>query len=123
MTLPLGQPRTAQLQITHTGAPITLFLNSYETISWTIDPLPPGVQLAQIVLISYDPQILNGSRRRRIATGSGTTVEDVNMLVRQFREMQKMMKQMGILGMGKGKKRRGRGGPPGGLMGMFGGPN
>jgi signal recognition particle subunit SRP54 len=69
------------------------------------------------------PDILNGSRRRRIAAGSGTTVEDVNMLVRQFREMQKVMKQMGILGVGKGKKRRGRGGPPRGLAGLFGTPN
>ena len=41
------------------------------------------------------PRILNGSRRKRIARGSGTTVQDVNQLVKQFQMMQKMMKQMG----------------------------
>ena len=40
------------------------------------------------------PTIINGSRRRRIATGSGTTVQDVNKLLKQFEEMQKMMKSM-----------------------------
>jgi signal recognition particle subunit SRP54 len=42
-----------------------------------------------------DPTILNGSRRKRIAKGSGTTVSDVNQLVKQFEEMRKLMKQMG----------------------------
>ena len=41
-----------------------------------------------------DPQVLNGSRRRRIATGSGTALTDVNRLIKQFGEMQKMMKQL-----------------------------
>jgi len=41
-----------------------------------------------------DPQILNGSRRRRIARGSGTSLQDVNRLVKQFGEMQKMMRQL-----------------------------
>jgi len=67
-----------------------------------------------------NPSVLNGSRRRRIATGSGTSVEDVNMLVKQFRDMQKLMKQMGISG-GKGKRRRG--GMPRNMMDMFGGMN
>jgi signal recognition particle subunit SRP54 len=40
------------------------------------------------------PKILNGSRRMRIAKGSGTTVQDVNKLIKQFEEMQKMMKSM-----------------------------
>ena len=40
-----------------------------------------------------NPQIINGSRRTRIANGSGTQVQDVNRLVKQFAEMQKMMKQ------------------------------
>jgi signal recognition particle subunit SRP54 len=40
------------------------------------------------------PHIISGSRRRRIALGSGTTVQDVNRLLKQFNEMQKMMKQM-----------------------------
>jgi signal recognition particle subunit SRP54 len=41
------------------------------------------------------PQILNGSRKRRIARGSGTTVEDVNRLLRQFGQMRKLMKRLG----------------------------
>jgi signal recognition particle subunit SRP54 len=41
-----------------------------------------------------DPEILNASRRRRIAAGSGTTIADVNRLVRQFSDMQKLMKQL-----------------------------
>jgi signal recognition particle subunit SRP54 len=43
----------------------------------------------------HDPSILNASRRRRIAAGSGTTLPDVNRLVKQFGEMQKLMKQLG----------------------------
>jgi signal recognition particle subunit SRP54 len=41
-----------------------------------------------------DPSILNASRRRRIAAGSGTSLPDVNRLVKQFGEMQKLMKQL-----------------------------
>ena len=41
-----------------------------------------------------DPTVLNSSRRRRIAAGSGTTLPDVNRLVKQFLEMQKLMKQL-----------------------------
>jgi signal recognition particle subunit SRP54 len=58
------------------------------------------------------PQLINGSRRTRIANGSGTTPSDVNRLVKQFSEMQKMMKKLGGMGMGKGKKGK-RGGFPG----------
>ncbi|MCS6909162.1 MAG: signal recognition particle protein [Anaerolineales bacterium] len=47
------------------------------------------------------PEILNGSRKRRIAAGSGTQVYEVNQLLKQFKDMQKLMKQMG------GKKRFG----------------
>ncbi|HQX62570.1 MAG TPA: hypothetical protein PK593_03810, partial [Thermomicrobiales bacterium] len=53
------------------------------------------------------PDIIKPNRRRRIAAGSGTTSEDVNDLLKQFREMQKMMAQMGALaggGMPGGKK-------------------
>lgn len=42
-----------------------------------------------------NPQMLNGSRRRRIARGSGTKVQDINRLIKQFNTMQKMMKRMG----------------------------
>ena len=41
-----------------------------------------------------DPSILNASRRKRIAAGSGTTVQDVNTLIRQFEQAQQMMKQV-----------------------------
>ena len=56
------------------------------------------------------PTLLNASRRRRVASGSGTTVEDVNQLTKRFRDMQKMMKQAGMLGeqSSKRKKRRRR---------------
>ena len=49
------------------------------------------------------PQVLNGSRRRRIARGSGTTIQDVNRLIKQFQMMQKMMKQMNRMKPGKMK--------------------
>ncbi|MSO91864.1 MAG: signal recognition particle protein [Rhodospirillales bacterium] len=45
-----------------------------------------------------DPRVLNGSRRRRIAAGSGTTVQDVNRLLKQFQQMSTLMKQVGKLG-------------------------
>ena len=64
------------------------------------------------------PQLINGSRRARIAKGSGTETAEVTRLVKQFGDMQKMMKKMGMGGGGKkGKK---RGGFPG-LPGMGGG--
>ncbi len=52
-----------------------------------------------------DPSVINGSRRTRIARGSGTQVSDVNRLLKQFTEMQKMMKRMGALASGKGGKK------------------
>jgi signal recognition particle subunit SRP54 len=49
-------------------------------------------------------QIINGQRRKRIAKGSGTTVEEVNKLLKQFVQMQKMLKQLGgMAGLGKKK--------------------
>ena len=50
------------------------------------------------------PEILNASRRKRIAAGSGTTVQDVNTLIRQFEEMRKQMRTM--MNQFKGKKGR-----------------
>ncbi|MBS4913947.1 MAG: signal recognition particle protein [Veillonella sp.] len=49
-----------------------------------------------------DTKLLNGSRRKRIAMGSGTRVQDVNRLIKQFEEAQKMMKKMGSMRHGKG---------------------
>ena len=56
------------------------------------------------------PTIVNGSRRLRIATGSGTTTGDVNNLIKQFKQMQQMMRSMGIGG--RGKKGKGKGKRP-----------
>ena len=50
------------------------------------------------------PEVLNASRRRRIAAGSGTTVQDVNQLIRQFEDAKKQMKMM----MNQMKGKRGR---------------
>ena len=52
-------------------------------------------------------QVINGSRRKRIAKGSGTSVEEVNRLLKQFVEMRKMLKSLGVSGGGGKKKRRG----------------
>ncbi|MGN1139230.1 MAG: signal recognition particle protein [Ruminococcus sp.] len=58
------------------------------------------------------PDLINPSRKRRIAAGSGRSVEEVNRLLKQLKEMQKMMRQFN----GKGKKKRGMRMPPN--MGM-----
>ena len=70
-------------------------------------------------------EIINGSRRRRIARGSGVEVQDVNALLKQYREARRMMRSLtgGMAGVGakrkgkaKGKKKgRGRGNAPGGM--------
>jgi signal recognition particle subunit SRP54 len=56
-----------------------------------------------------DAKLLNASRKRRIASGSGTSVEEINRLVKQYLEMQRMMKQVSKLGQ-KGIMRSGMGG-------------
>ena len=61
-------------------------------------------------------KLLNGSRKRRVAAGSGTTVQDVNRLLKQLKDMQVMMKRM------KKMEGRGRGGAIPGLPGMAGAP-
>ena len=68
------------------------------------------------------PDIIKGSRKRRIATGSGTEVQDVNRILKQFTQMQKMMKKMKGGGMMKmmrnmkGMMPPGGGMPPGGMF-------
>ena len=57
------------------------------------------------------PDILNASRRRRIAAGSGTTIQDVNRLLNQFNSTRKMMKQLTGGKIRKGKGRKGKGLP------------
>jgi signal recognition particle subunit SRP54 len=66
------------------------------------------------------PEILGGSRKKRIASGSGTSAAEINQLLTQFRQMQSMMKQFskglpGVRGLG------GLGGLGGGLPGLGGG--
>jgi len=51
------------------------------------------------------PEIINASRKKRIAKGSGTSIQDVNRLLKQFEDMKKMMKQMMSMTQGKGKKK------------------
>jgi len=50
-----------------------------------------------------DPSIINGSRRKRIAAGSGTSIQEVNKLLKDFAEMKKMVKMMSDMGK-RGKK-------------------
>jgi signal recognition particle subunit SRP54 len=59
------------------------------------------------------PELIKGSRKRRIAAGSGTQIQDVNKLLKQFTQMQKMMKKMS----GKGGMRK----MMSGMQGMMGG--
>jgi signal recognition particle subunit SRP54 len=62
------------------------------------------------------PDVIKGSRKRRIANGSGSQIQDVNRLLKQFMQMQKMMKKMG--GGNMKKMMRGMGGMmPGGMPG------
>jgi signal recognition particle subunit SRP54 len=63
------------------------------------------------------PDVIKGSRKRRIAIGSGTQVQDVNRMLKQFMQMQKMMKKM--KGGGMMKMMRGMGGMGGGMPGGF----
>jgi len=80
------------------------------------DNKPDEKQISRIeaIINSMTPEerrkqhIINGSRRKRIARGSGTSVEDVNRLLKQFVQMQKMLKQLGgMAGLsGGGKKAR-----------------
>jgi len=77
---------------------------------------PDEKQMARVeaIISSMTPEerrkqhIINGSRRKRIAKGSGTSVEEVNRLLKQFVQMQKMLKQLGgMAGLaGGGKKAR-----------------
>jgi signal recognition particle subunit SRP54 len=86
------------------------------------DMAPPDKELKKIEAIIQsmtrsernDHKILNGSRRLRIATGSGTQVADVNKFIKQFEQSQKMMSQLMKMGMGGGKG----GGKGGGFPGM-----
>ena len=65
------------------------------------DPMLERLERFATTYERRDPDLLNASRRRRIAAGSGVEVQDVNRLIKQFREAQKMMKMLQKTG-GKG---------------------
>ncbi|WP_158968272.1 signal recognition particle protein [Paraglaciecola sp. L3A3] len=68
------------------------------------------------------PEVIKGSRKRRIAAGSGTQIQDVNRMLKQFTQMQKMMKKMsggGVKKMMRNMKGMMPPGGPGGMGGMF----
>jgi len=69
----------------------------------------------------HNPDILNGSRKRRIAKGSGTTPQEINQLLASFKQAQTMMKQMMAMQQPGRKGRRGRLGGLGGGLGGLGG--
>lgn len=72
-----------------------------------IDSMTPGER--------RHPDIINGSRKRRIAAGSGTQVQEVNRLLKQFKQMSKMMKKMRKGGMNRMMRALGGRMPPGGM--------
>ncbi|MDJ0833101.1 MAG: signal recognition particle protein [Gammaproteobacteria bacterium] len=61
------------------------------------------------------PEIINGSRKRRVANGSGTQIQDVNRLLKQHKQMQKMMKKMGNKGAMRGMMQQMKGKMPPGM--------
>jgi len=114
-----------QLQQLKKMGPLTQLLDMIPGMSSMTKQLSPDVTDQQLRVIEaiidsmtreerHFPRIINASRKRRISRGSGTSVQDVNELLSQFRQMQKMMKQFGDMGKhGRGKMR--------GLLSMFGG--
>jgi signal recognition particle subunit SRP54 len=102
-----------QLQQVKKMGPISKLLEMIPGMSQFSDQLTPEVTEDQFKQIEsliqsmtrqerQDPRILNASRKRRIAQGSGRTVQQVNQLLHEFRQMQRMMKQMtGGKGMGR----------------------
>ena len=95
-----------QLQQIKKLGPLSQIMEMIPGLNQMTKQLPQGVSdkdLKRIEAIIYsmtvqerrNPKILNGSRKRRVAAGSGTSVQEVNNLIRQFLEMQKMMKQFG----------------------------
>jgi len=114
-----------QLQQLKKMGPISQFMDMIPGMSQISREMNPETTDQQLKIIEAiinsmtpaerrNPRIINASRKRRIARGSGTTVMEINDLLSQFRQMQKMMKQLA----GGGK--RGRGGMRG-LMSMLGG--
>ncbi len=95
----------AQLQQIKKMGPLSQLLGMVPGFNQVVKDLPADVTDKQFkrveAIISsmtreerHHPEILNGARRKRIALGSGTTVNDVNQLVSQFKQIQRMMQQM-----------------------------
>ncbi len=95
----------AQLQQIKKMGPISQLLGMVPGLNQMTKELPADVTDKQMKRIEaiissmtreerQHPDILNGSRRRRIAAGSGTSVQEVNQLVKQFSQMQRMMQQL-----------------------------
>ncbi len=116
----------AQLQQIKKMGPISQLLDMLPGMSQLTRNVAPEVTDKQMKTIEaiissmtpaerHSPRIINASRKRRIARGSGTTVMEVNDLLAQFRQMQRMIKQ--ITGGGK----HGRRGGMRGIMSMLGG--
>ena len=114
-----------QLQQLKKMGPISQLLDMIPGMSQATRGLAPDVTDQQMKAIEaiinsmtfeerHNPRIINASRKRRIARGSGTTVMEVNDLLSQFRQIQRIMKQL------PGGGKRGRGGMRG-LMSMLGG--
>jgi signal recognition particle subunit SRP54 len=115
----------AQLQEVRKMGPLSQLMEMVPGVSRLKGELRPDLTDKQMKLVEAiissmtteerrHPQTINASRKRRIARGSGTTVQDVNQLLGQFRQMQRLMKQLGSGG------RRGRRGMQG-LPSLFGG--
>jgi signal recognition particle subunit SRP54 len=94
-----------QLQQVKKMGPLSQLIEMIPGLSSLARRLPEGMdekQLKKVEAIIYSmtkeerqhPEIIDGSRRRRIAQGSGTTPQDINRLVNQFRQAQKLMKQL-----------------------------
>jgi len=114
-----------QLQQLKKMGPISQLLDMIPGMAQATRGLAPDVTDQQMKVIEaiinsmtreerHNPRIINASRKRRIARGSGTTVVEVNDLLSQFRQIQRLMKQL------PGGGKRGRGGMRG-LMSMLGG--
>jgi signal recognition particle subunit SRP54 len=95
-----------QLQQIRKMGPIGQLIEMVPGISALSRKLPQGTDERQLKKVEaiifsmtpderHNPNIIDGSRRRRIAQGSGTTLQDVNQLLNQHRQVQKLMKQLG----------------------------
>lgn len=81
--------------------------SQFSKMEFIIDSMTPGERA--------NPDILNGSRKRRITQGSGTTIQDLNRLIKQHKQMGKMMKKMKGKGMQHMMRGLGNMAPPGGF--------